>query len=1076
MTIVDELVVFARSVRADRAANPAVAGDGTALELLLAPKFQAFLERVLPELTPLPLRVLPEYRMGGFGRPDIAIAPAGGRPRAFIELKEPRKAIDLAQLRGHDKDQFERFTGFPVWALCNYQTISLYERDQLVDEASILPGAALDPNTSTAVAEASIRAANPSDLTRVLSRLALAQPQAPRDAQEIAEFLAYSAKLVRDVVLAQCQVGLSQAAEDVRAEFNQTLFSRAEAGGYDPTDMNALFSSAFAQTLVFGLLLAHEAANGEDVGVDAYTKLPNNTYPLLRATLRALTLEEIRSILGASFDVLLDTVNSVDPSLLAPRNGRDPVLYLYEDFLRVFDPDAVAKFGVYYTPPEIVTLIVAEVSRTLSDRLGTNGLVDPNVRILDPACGTGTFILGAIGAAAKEAEREFGQGMVGPVLNALAQRLYGFELLVGPYTVAHYRVLREIQGRGGGIAHVPIYLTDTLAPPAHERDVQSRLAFMGAPIVQERNAADRVKSGDPILAIMGNPPYKRLRQGEVERLVGSDMNQRWEDLKRPVRDAGFGRSLNAFPDLYVAFYRWAIWRLFEAEGATGRGVLAFITNRNFLTGTGFGGLRKMLRERFEHIRVIDFRGENRGALPAIVATDQNVFAIEVGVCVLIAHSRAPADGQRQAQVEYADVWREGAFTARQKRELAMDAASGARQFTYTEVPGDGLVPLKPPGFMDTDWPGLHEIMEFKSNGIVTYRDSFAYGTSADQLQRRIIDWLALPLEVARPAFGDSTMNSAANAHGVAFDPTAIVPVSYRPLDQRHLYLHENYVDRPRPDLREIWGDQNLGMIAMSGGTGAGPAVWCHGLLPDQHSFRGSFGGWVFPLIDHNAEGRRHYISADLLRALAMAYGEEVAAQSAFDAVLALLSATSYTTRFAHDLEDEFPHIPFPSGASAFREAERIGGRIRLLQTFQERPAEGFRRARLEGQATGAVLAVPTPANAFSAIGGEGTLYLTGDRSLRLSGISARAWTFSVSGYQVLYRWVRARNGENLAGDTGVALLHGIIDTVGRLEELTSLYDEADVVLERALAASLTRAAIGLPPRRQEAGPNEDEQE
>ena len=283
--------------------------------------------------------------------------------------------------------------------------------------------------------------------------------------------------------------------------------------------------------------------------------------------------------------------------------------------------------------------------------------------------------------------------------------------------MAHYRVLREIQGRGGGIAHVPIYLTDTLAPPAHEQDVQSRLAFMGAPIVQERNAADHVKSGEPIIAIMGNPPYKRLRRGEVERLVGADMSRRWEDLKQPVRDAGFGLSLNAFPDLYVAFYRWAMWRLFEAEGATGRGVLAFITNRNFLTGTGFGGLRQMLRERFDHIRIIDFRGENRGALPATVEADQNVFNIEVGVSVLVAYSSGLAAEPRQARVEYADVWRAGASTARQKRDLALEAAADPHRFVYTEVPGTGMAPLKPPGFMNTDWPGLNEVLRFRSNGI-----------------------------------------------------------------------------------------------------------------------------------------------------------------------------------------------------------------------------------------------------------------------------------------------------------------------------------------------------------------------
>ena len=80
--------------------------------------------------------------------------------------------------------------------------------------------------------------------------------------------------------------GLPEVVSDVRADFNETLFSKAEAGGYDPTDADRLFSSAFAQTLVFGLLLAREA-HGGDIDASAYEHLPKATYPLLRGTLRA---------------------------------------------------------------------------------------------------------------------------------------------------------------------------------------------------------------------------------------------------------------------------------------------------------------------------------------------------------------------------------------------------------------------------------------------------------------------------------------------------------------------------------------------------------------------------------------------------------------------------------------------------------------------------------------------------------------------------------------------------------------------------------------------------------------------
>lgn len=1057
MPIAESIIAFADAVRRDRAANPGIAGDGTALELLLAPRFRTLIEEVLSDISAAPPAVLPEYERRGVGRPDLAFAQPARPARAFIELKEPRKLLDPDQLRGHDADQFERFCDLPLWAHSNFLSLRLYRRGVLIDQAEILPAAALEPDTPAATATRLINAQDHSGFERILHTLITAPPPVPRDPQEVAQVLAHAARLVRSVVAAQCEEGLDATVSDVRADFNETLFARAEAGGYDPSDADALFASAFAQTLVFGLLLAREAG-GNDIDANAYQLLPNATYPLLRGTLRALTLDEVREMLGAAFDVTLDAVNSVDTGLLVPRNGRDPVLYLYEDFLRVFDPEAVARYGVYYTPPEIVQLIVTEADRALRQGLRVGGLLDPNVNLLDPACGTGTFLIAAVGAAARFAAQAYGEGAVGPEVTAFAQRMHGFELLVGPYTVAHYRMLREVVSHHGTAARLPIFLTDTLAPPAGAAGVEPHLAFLSAPIVAERVAADTVKQDTPILVVMANPPYKRLRAGEVARLVGPDMNARWEDLKRPVREAGFGRSLNAFPDLYIAFYRWALWRLFEAEGAAGRGVLGYITNRGFLTGRGFGGLRQMLRARFDRIRIIDFRGDTRGAKPATVDRDENVFNIEVGVCVLIAYATGENREGVAAEVEYADVWAEGAFTRRDKLELAVASATDPARLRYREINGSGMDRLKPFGFAGTDWPGLDELFTFRSNGIVTYRDSFAYSTSQAELEARIRRWLVLPPGEAAREFKETRDRKAGPARAIPFNAAHIDRVSYRPFDVRYLYNRREYVDFPKPDLQAAWGEHNIALFALEDGTGAGPAVWCHGMKPDQHGFRGSYGGWVFPLRSHAAEGAGHYLNGALIPGLSAAYGTAIEPQDVFDAVLALLSASSYTTRFAYDLEDDFPHVPFPADVDVFRKAARIGARLHALQTFAEAPDPEFRRARLVGEASGPDLDVPTPQRAFVGQDDTGYVALRSDHSLRVANVSARAWRFSVSGYQVLYRWLRARNGEGISA----ALQRAILDTIARIEESVHLYNEADPVLAAAVEASLTRAQIGLP--------------
>lgn len=1066
MPILEALAAFAAAVRADRAANATAAGDGTALELLLAPRFRALVEDILPSLGVVPPAVLPEYRLGGVGRPDLALARPGQPARSFIELKAPQKLLDPSGWRGHDGDQFKRFSELPLWALCNFTGIRLYRRAEVLDEADVVPAAALDPATPAVRADALIQGQDTSGFARILLALASVGPPAPRDAQEVAATLAQAARLVREVVAAQCRAGLEGVVADVRAEFNETLFARAEAGGYDRVGGDALFASAFAQTLLFGLLLAREASGGKEVDAAAYRLLPAGTYPLLRGTLRALTLDEVRDVLGAAFDVARDAVNAVAPDLLVPRGGRDPMLYLYEDFLRVFDPEAVARYGVYYTPPEVVRLIVAETDRALRQGLGTDGLLDPAVQLLDPACGTGTFLIAAAGMAADLAAARYGEGMVAAEVSGFARRMSGFELLVGPYTVAHYRMLREVAGHGGAAGHLPIYLTDTLAPPAGAAGVATHLAFMGAPMVEERRAADAVKRDAPILAILGNPPYRRLRAGEIARLIGPDMAQRWTDLTRPVRDAGHGRALNAFPDLYIAFYRWALWRLFEADGARGRGVLAFITNRGFLNGRGFGGLRRMLRRRFDVIRVLDLRGDSQGARPATVAADENVFNIQVGVCVLVAHARGEGRGG-EAEVEYADAWAERAFTRAEKLRLVADAAAHPGRIAYRRVEGAGMDPLKPQGFAGTDWPGVDELLRFRSNGVVTYRDDFAYATTRAGLEGRIRRWLELPLEQAKRAFHETRDRKAAPAHKLPFDAGAVERTSYRPLDRRYLYNRREFIDFPKPALQQAWGDANVALFALSDGTGAGPAAWCHGSKPDQHAFNNR-GGWVFPFHDHRGEGSGHFLAPRLVAGLATAYGRPVAPRAVFDAILALLSAASYTRRFAHDLEDDFPHVPFPADPAVFDDAARIGARLRDLQGFAAEPGPAFRTARLAGKAGGPALDVPAPAAAFTA----GAVALLPDRSLRVEGVSDAAWCFAVSGYPVLQRWLRARKGEAL----DAALLREALDVVWRIEELVALAGEADLALARALEASLTRADLGLMPRgAATAGPEDDDE-
>jgi hypothetical protein len=922
----------------------------------------------------------------------------------------------------------------PVWAISNFSSLRVFQRDDPIASVEIVPEAALNPETTNAKAERLIRNGDPAGLIKALTPLALANPPPANDAKQLAGNMAHAARLVRSIVEDRL-TELKEAGEanaplqDVRDEFREVLYAHPQAAGYDAKRFDPLFAAAFAQTLAFGLLLVREATD-RAVGREAWQNMPPE-HALMRTTLRVLSMEEIVRDVGVGFDVILDTVNSFEPAILARRTGKpDPILYFYEDFLHVFDPVARERYGVYYTPVDVVTYMVAALDRALRDNLGTVGLADEAVTMLDPATGTGTFLLGVIEHVRRSVESSTGPGAVLGALRALSVRLFGFELLVGPYAVAHYR-LRHAMGALQAHQRIGVFLADTLAEPGAAAP-EGRLGFVADNIRTERHEADRIKQRQPILAIIGNPPYRRLAAGEIGELVGDWMDELWDDLKKPVRDAGWGNQLNTFPELSVAFWRWAIWKIFESEGAPGRGVVAFISNRTFLAGKPYAGMRKMLRERFDRIEIIDLRGDVRRGERAGVDGDQGVFNIQVGTAITLAI----ADGRKAegelADVSYIDSWAEGLFSRDAKLDWLIAGSETGTRPGAVDIERNLLDDMKPKPFQNGEWPSLSSCFSFWKSGVKTQNDPVLVKVIRSDLQASV-----LPLIASR--------------HDPSYVRTLEREVAYRPLDRRWLYNDPNLVMRHGPELQSVWGESNFALYAMPSSTGAGPAVWCHGLLPDYHAFRGSYGGYAFPLRDNRPGHGPLNVSSALLTGLAASYGAAVSAEDAFDAMLALLSATSYTLRFAEDLEDVFPHVPFPSGHSLFLAAAELGREIRAVESFGRPPGANFltrATARVETEATETLHASDWT---------DGELFLCANQTGRVSGISEAIWSFSVSGYRLLYRWLDARQG--LAVDH--ALISAMRDVVGRIAELVDLFARADTLLVESLPATLTRDALGL---------------
>lgn len=1040
------LQFYARSIRALLRANPATPETG------LAPAFQRLVADLLPLIPALPeLTVSPEFRNPGVGRPDIALVRPGQPPRSFIELKALAKPADPGRWRDpHDRRQYERLQELATWSASNFTGFHLFARSERIGEATIVPPRALDPNTPDATADGLVAAHDAGPFLDLLTVLARADAPVARDAPHLAELMAHSARLVRSIVAERLGELRAEEVEhhpllDVRETFRDVLYAHPEAGGYSAPDFDTLFSAAFAQTLAFGLLLVREAT-GRPVDAGAWEHMPEE-HPLMRTALRVLSLPEVLDDIGIGFEVMRDTVNSFAPEILVPgADGRDPILYFYEDFLETFDPKAREKYGVYYTPIEVVRYMAGALDRALRENLGTQGLADPAVTILDPATGTGTFLLGIAERVRNQVEGEAGEIEAAMALRDLAARMYGFELLVGPYAVAHYRLHHALSRRAEGepalqLPRLGVYLADTLARPGAAAPA-GPLGFVSAGIRDERHTADEIKSRRQILAIIGNPPYKRLARGEDQTLIGpwvagiTDEGGRyhpglWDDLKRAVSEAGHGNQLNTFPDFAIAFWRWAIWKLFEAENAPERGVIAFITNRKFLTGWPYAGLRRLMRERFDRIEIVDLRGDHNTGPRAGIDADQGVFNITVGTAITVAISDGSKPDGELAEVMYRDSWDAEKFRMRSKLDWLLDHSGPGDVGDWVPVRRNLLDDFRPTPFCNGEWLSIREAFAFSKSGMKSGNDEMFVATDQARLHPRVAPALA---RRADPAFNLEYVRRLA----------------YRPLDRRYLYNDLTLLNRPGPDMQRAWGQENVGLYSLKSNTGAGPGVWCHGLLPDYHAIKGSNGGYAFPLYDRRRGPNVLNLSPALIAALAAAYGAPVAPDDVFDAILALLSATSYTHRFAEDLEDVFPHIPFPAHPEIFVRAVAAGREIRAVETFARAPAaQGPGFCRLASEPGGDVASVTYR---------DGEIALCEDGSGRITGIPQAVWDFAVSGYRVLPRWIDGRIG--LPPD--LALVREFRDVAARIHELIHWFAQADLVLEATLADTLTRDELGFP--------------
>jgi len=405
------------------------------------------------------------------------------------------------------------------------------------------------------------------------------------------------------------------------------------------------FADMYAQTISYGLFAAR-VGHSQNPGTNPFERRTAGTYipatnPFLKRLFNTIVETDLISQINWTIDDLVQLLAQVNMTNIlekfGSRNAReDAVVHFYETFLAAYDKALRKSRGVYYTPEPVVSFIVRSVDAILKDRFNLPlGLADnskdpvtgqPKVQILDPATGTGTFLYGVVNQIYQNLQE---MGLAGSwnqyVQDNLLGRLFGFELLMAPYAIAHLKLGLQLQDLGyqfTGKQRLGIYLTNTLDEALKKSEV-----LFAQFVAQEANEASAIKRDVPVMVVLGNPPYAGHSANKSEWITGLVKDYYCVD-GLPLGE----RNPKWLQDDYVKFIRFGQERISQ----TGFGILAFVTNHGYIDNPTFRGMRQSLEKNFDEIYIMDLHGNSKKKESCPDGSkDENIFDIQQGVAVCI---------------------------------------------------------------------------------------------------------------------------------------------------------------------------------------------------------------------------------------------------------------------------------------------------------------------------------------------------------------------------------------------------------------------------------------------------------
>lgn len=784
--------------------------------------------------------------------------------------------------------------------------------------------------------------------------------------------------------------------KNILSDFKKSIFSDFQ------DNFEKKFIDLYTQVMVYGMFMAwirfskgHRKA--EVFGIDIISRyLPKGS--LMQNLYIGVKNNLTENLYNNIFTPILKWFNRTEYTDLALIID-ELMNEFYSGFLEKYDKQVKKDLGVVYTPKEVVDFMINGIDHLLTSSFQLKeGILNPNVKYLDPSAGTMAYPCALLELAYRKIAKEIDSdpNSFGTDIEKRERfsnwfrasflrkeegfaNVFGFEILMAPYILGSLRVLMTAEKCGAIIDYshdkVQMYLMNTLMDYPEGEDLDNfLLRFENPEFKNELKDSLQIRKKEDIMVIFTNPPYNISSQNSskwITKLVNDYIKP--ENMEREVGKAKIKgiTGLKASKDDYWKFLRFAQWKI--TENGDKHGIVSFITNNFYLDGIVARGLRKEYLKAFDKIFIINLNGDWRKAIPerANGSENGNIFDVNCGIAIIFAirlpkeeHRKNKSKGLLNCEVNYMELWGNSASKLEYLKENRLE------NIQFTKV-GENLdFEFTPHIQINSEYqsfPYLCEIFKKNIGGVGTGHDEEMIGYSVDEVKRLTNEVF---IKYKNTEINDK--NKMWNPHkilGANLENAlnSIHKIAIRGWDHRYISYQKELIARPRFELMQyMLSDNNIamGLARVSRKANGGSSVFVFNSLMELHAIEGGsgIGDYLFPLKINYSEETDDFnkpksaihsnISKKFIQSLPYWDNEKIdseylpISEIVFNYIYAILYSPTYRETYNGLLSKDFPRIPFPDSFELFSKMSELGKKLINIHLLKTKEVKNIKRKKI----------------------------------------------------------------------------------------------------------------------------------